>query len=319
MNNFKDKHILVTGGTGFIGSHLVQTLLKKKARVHTTFLSINPLSYFAQQKLEKKTSMHRVDITDYERVKDIIVKNSFDYIFHLAAEALVEMAYVNPRRTLETNIMGTVNVLEVARQYGKVKAVVVASSDKAYGKLLGGKYKETDALKGDHPYEVSKSAADLIAHTYSQTYKMPIVISRFGNIYGEGDTHFSRIIPGIMKALVNKNKFLIRSNGSFERDYLYVKDVVEGYLLLAENIEKSKGNAYNFGSADHYSVLSLVKLVEKSVHKKIPYSILNSEKNEIPYQSLNFEKVQKAFGWKPKTKMKNVLPFAYRWYKKILS
>lgn len=319
MNTFADKNILITGGTGFIGSHLVQTLLKKKAVVHTTFLSSNPLSYFFLQGLSRKTIMHRTDVTDYDGVKEIIVKNNIEYIFHLAAEPLVDVAYINPRRTLETNIMGTVNVLEAARQYGKVKAVVVASSDKAYGKLLGGKYKETDALKGDHPYEVSKSAADLIAHTYSQTYKMSIVTTRFGNIYGEGDLHFSRVIPGIMKALIQKKQFLIRSNGKFERDYLYVKDVVEGYLILAENIEKSKGNAYNFGSGDHYSVLSLIKIGEKSLHKKIPFSIQNTQQNEIPYQALDYIKINKAFGWKPKTKMQSILPVIYRWYKKTLT
>ena len=319
MNIFKGKHILVTGGTGFIGSHLVQELLKKGAWVHTTFLSSHPLSYFYQQGLYKKTIMHRVDISRFDEINEVVTKNSIEYIFHLAAEPLVEVTYINPHRALETNIMGTVNVLEAARLYGKVKAIVVASSDKAYGKLSSGKYKETDALKGDHPYEVSKSATDLIAQTYSKTYKMPIVTTRFGNIYGTGDIHFSRIIPGIMEALIQKKSLAIRSNGKFERDYLYVKDVVDGYLLLAENIEKSQGQAYNFGSEEHHSVLSLITLVEKSLHKKIAYSILNTAQNEIPYQSLDYTKIQKAFGWKPKTKIKSILPIIYRWYKKVLS
>lgn len=315
----KGKNILVTGGTGFIGSHLVQSLLKKGAHVHTTFLTINPNSYFFKEGLGKKVTMHRVDITNFFEIQEVIIKNSIEYIFHLAAEPLVEVSYINPRRTLETNIMGTVNILEVARLYGKVKAIIIASSDKAYGKLVSGKYKETDALRGDHPYEVSKSAADLISQTYFRTYKMPIVITRFGNIYGEGDIHFSRIIPGIMEAVIRKKKLELRSNGTFERDYLYVKDVVEGYLLLAENIEKSQGQAYNFGSEEHHSVLSLVKLVGKSLHKKIPYSILNTVQNEIPYQSLDYTKIQKDFNWKPKTKMKNILPVIHRWYKKIIS
>jgi len=319
MNIFKGKHILVTGGTGFIGSHLVQLLLKEKAEVHTTFLSSHPLSYFYQQGLYKKTIMHRVDITHFDEIQEVIVKNNIEYIFHLAAEPLVEVAYLNPRRALETNIMGTVNVLEAARQYGKVKALIVASSDKAYGKLSSGKYKETDALKGNHPYEVSKSATDLIAQTYHKTYGMPIVTTRFGNIYGEGDIHFSRIIPGIMESLIQKKDLKLRSNGTFERDYLYVKDVVQGYLMLALHIDEARGNAYNFGSDEHHSVLSLLKLSEKSLHKKIPYSILNTEKNEIPYQSLDCTKIQKAFGWKAKTKMKNILPVIHRWYKKIIS
>lgn len=319
MNFFKGKHILVTGGTGFIGSHLVQTLLKEKAQVHTTFLSSHPLSYFYQQGLYKKTIMHRVDITRFDEINEVITKNNIEYIFHLAAEPLVEVAYANPRRTLETNIMGTVHVLESARLFGSVKAIIVASSDKAYGKLSSGKYKETDALKGDHPYEVSKSATDLIAQTYSKTYGMPIVTTRFGNIYGEGDIHFSRIIPGIMEAIIQKKKLELRSNGTFERDYLYVKDVVKGYLLLAMNIDKARGHAFNFGSDEHHSVLSLLKLSEKSLHKKIPYSILNTARNEIPYQSLDCTKIQKAFGWRARTKMKTILPIIHRWYKKIVS
>jgi len=319
MNNFKGKHILVTGGSGFIGSHLVQLLLKEKAHVHTTFFSSHPLSYFYQQGLYKKTIMHRVDITHFYEIQEVITKNDIEYIFHLAAEPLVEVAYVNPRRALETNIMGTVNVLEAARLYGKVKAIIIASSDKAYGKLSSGKYKETDALKGDHPYEVSKSATDLIAQAYSKTYTMPIVTTRFGNIYGEGDIHFSRIIPGIMETVIQKKKLELRSDGTFERDYLYVKDVVKGYLLLAQNIDKAQGNAYNFGSDEHYSVLSLIKLAEKSLHKKIPLSILNTERNEIPYQSLDCTKIQKVFGWKAKTKIKKILPIIHRWYKKIIS
>lgn len=319
MNIFKGKNILVTGGTGFIGSHVVQSLLKKGAHVHTTFLTIHPNSYFCKEGLGKKVTMHRVDITNFFAMQEIIIRNSIEYIFHLAAEPLVEVAYANPRRALEINIMGTTNVLDAARLYGKVKAIVVASSDKAYGKLSSGKYKETDALRGNHPYEVSKSAADLISHTYYKTYRLPIVTTRFGNIYGEGDIHFSRIIPGIMEAVIKKKPLLIRSNGMFERDYLYVKDVVEGYLLLAEQIEKSQGHAYNFGSEEHHSVLSLIKLSEKLLHKKIPYSILNTAQNEIPYQSLDYTKIQKEFNWKPKTKLKNILPVIHRWYRKIIS
>ena len=318
MINFRDKNILVTGGSGFVGSHLVEELVKQKANVVTTFISTNPLAYFFSQGLNKKVKMVHLDVRDFESVFDTVTKFEIDYIFHLAAQALVETAYYNPRRTLESNIIGTVNVLDSVRLYPKVKAVVVASSDKAYGKLEKGKYKEIDPLRGDHPYEVSKSAADLIATSYFKTYNLPIVITRFGNIYGEGDLNYSRIIPGIMKSVVRGEKLEVRSDGKYVRDYLYVKDVVSGYLLLANNIEELKGEAFNFGSEDTHSVLELIKLAEKILRKKIKYNILNTVKNEIPYQSLDFTKIKKKLGWQAKSNLLKSINIIYKWYKKVL-
>lgn len=331
MNYFANKNILVTGGTGFIGSHLVEKLVKQKANVVTTFLTRNPLSYFSTRKFSEKVTMVNVDVCDYERVFDVVAKFNIDYIFHLAAQALVEPAYYNPKRTLYTNIIGTVNILESARLFPHVKGVIVASSDKAYGKLLRGrtssetsitrsdlhrdKYLENDPLSGDHPYEVSKSSADLIAYSYFKTYNLPVTITRFGNVYGEGDLNFSRIIPGIMKSIINNETLEIRSNGKYIRDYLYVKDVVDGYILLANNINKVKGEAFNFGSKENLSVLDLIKQVSKKLNNKVKYHILNTAKNEIPYQSLNFSKIEKTLGWRPRYSLKTTLPEIYKWYK----
>jgi len=317
IKKISGKNILVTGGTGFVGSHLVEQLLEKKANVITTFLTFNPLSYFFQKKLDKKVKMINVDICDFDKVFDIVTKFSIDYIFHLAAQPLVEVAFYNPKRTLYTNIIGTINILEAVRLYPKIKGVIVASSDKAYGKLDEGKYKENDPLKGDHPYEVSKSSADLIAYSYYKTYNLPVVTTRFGNIYGEGDLNFSRIIPGIMESLIKDELLEIRSDGKYVRDYLYVKNVVDGYLLLLNNIEKIKGEAFNFGSDETLSVLDLIKLVEKYLNKKVNYKILNSAKNEIFYQSLDYSKIKKL-GWQPKTKIKDVIKKIFWWYKKVL-
>lgn len=318
---FKNKNILVTGGTGFVGSHLVEELANQGANVVTTFLELDPNSYFFTQNLNKKVVMVNADVEDFEKMHDIITKNNIEYIFHLAAQALVETAFYNPKRTLTTNITGTVNVLESSRLYPKVKAVIVASSDKAYGKLNvvksrlnRDKYIETDPLRGDHPYEVSKSAADLICYTYFKTYGVPVVTTRFGNIYGEGDLNFSRIIPGIMKSLITNEKLELRSNGKFIRDYLYVKDVVSGYLLLAKNISKTKGEAYNFGSKETLSVLEVIKLVGKTLKKKVNYKILNTAKNEIPYQSLDFSKIKKQLGWDPKSTIKQTINRIETWY-----
>lgn len=309
----------MTGGTGLIGSHLVEELISQKANVVTTFQSINPNSYFFSQKLDKKAVMVNVDVCNYDELFNLVTKFDTEHIFHLAAQPLVEVAYRNPKRTLYSNILGTINVLECARLFPKIKGVVVASSDKSYGELAKKKYLETDPLLGDHPYEVSKSAAYLVSYSYYKTYNLPVVITRFGNVYGEGDLNFSRIIPGIMRAVINNETLQVRSNGKYVRDYLYVKDVVKGYLLLAQNIEKIKGEAYNFGSKETLSVEGVIKTVEKTLKKKVRYKILNITKNEIPYQSLDYSKIKKTLGWSPSYNISKVIKKIRRWYRGILS
>lgn len=314
----KNKNILITGGTGFVGSHLVERLIEEEANIITTFLTINPQSYFFTQRLDKKVKMINIDVCDFDKVFDIVTKFNIDYIFHLAAQPLVEVAYYNPRRTLYSNILGTINVLESARLFPKIKGIIIASSDKAYGKLSKDKYKEEDPLRGDHPYEVSKSSADLITYSYYKTYGLPVIITRFGNIYGEGDLNFSRIIPGIMKAIIKDEVLEIRSDGDYVRDYLYVKDVVDGYLLLLKKIKKIKGEAFNFGSNETLSVIQLINLIDKILKKKIKYRILNVAKNEIHYQSLDYSKIREKLNWWPKYSLSSVMFKIYNWYRKIL-
>lgn len=317
--NWTGKRVLVTGGTGFVGAHLVKELVKRGAEVTTTNLLLEPKSYFNQQKLNEKVAIANVDITNWEAIHDLISKTGPEYIFHLAAQALVDVAYYNPWRTIHSNVMGTTNILESARMTPGVKAIVVASSDKAYGKMGKEKYFEDSPLRGDHPYEVSKSCTDLISYSYFKTYGVPVTISRFGNIYGEGDLNFSRIIPGAIQALVKGEILELRSDGKFVRDYLYVKDVVDGYLLLAENIEKAKGEAYNFGSRETITVLQVLETIGFALGERVDYKILNQAKNEIPYQSLNFSKIEKAFGWKPKYTINGTAEKMQVWYEDILS
>lgn len=311
-------NILVTGGAGFIGSHLVEELVRRNEILVVVDIHDNPLSYFNLHKLSKKTEYIKADIRDFKKIKKIIDDYHITQIFHLAAEALVENAYKNPLETMETNIIGTVNILECARMSKNIKAVVVASSDKAYGKknskIKTQKYLETDPLAGDHPYEVSKSSADLIAQTYFRTYNLPVTVARFGNVYGEGDLNIDRIIPGIMKACCLNQTLEIRSNGSYVRDYIYVKDVVSGYILLLEKIGKTKGGAFNFGSEDSYSVLDLISLIENEIGKKIQYRILNTAKNEISYQSLDYSKAVKILNWKPQSSLESTIDRIYGWY-----
>lgn len=312
---FKGKKILVTGGAGLVGSHLTEKLAAIGAEVFVLDILVRPKSYFETQALEKKSKLLNVDLADLDGVKKTVSENEIEFIFHLGAQALVPEAFINPHRTFESNVMGTVNVLEAARLNRGVRAVVVASSDKAYGKDCVN-VTEDHALSGDHPYDVSKSATDLISTTYFKTYGLPVTVSRFGNIFGPGDLNFDRIVPGIMSSLIKSSTLEIRSNGEFRRDYVYVKDVVDGYLALAENIDKTKGEAFNFSSGINLSVLEIIEEASKALGKKIDFKILNNQKNEIPEQSLNFDKVQKLIGWKSGNTLEQGLVETYNWYKK---
>jgi len=314
MINLTNKNVLITGGVGFVGGHLVEELIKQKVNVTVVDINLDKKSYLFSKNLHNKAKIIMLDICDYKKLSILIGENKIDFIFHLAAQALVGDGYKNPKYTLENNIISTINVLEVVRNNSKIKGLIVASSDKCYGKLNKKQYVETDPLSGDHPYDTSKSATDLISTTYYKTYKIPVVVTRFGNIYGEGDLNNSRIIPGIMNSLVRGDVLGVRSDGRYVRDYLYVKDVVEGYLLLAKYINKTKGQAYNFGSNDTLSVLEVIRIAEKTLKQKIKYKILNTAKNEIPYQSLDFTKIKKELGWEPKGTMKDKLRTIYTWY-----
>src|SRR5680860_52464 len=213
-NYFKNKKVLVTGATGLVGGHIVEKLVTQGAVVFITRRSKDFRSYFMEKNLDQKTISAICDIKDCGRVFDVVSKYEIEYIFHLAAQPIVPTAFINPREALETNIMGTVNILEAARNCPNIKGVVLASSDKAYGKKCD-KADETNPMAGNHPYDVSKSCADLIARTYASTYGLPVAVSRFGNIYGPGDLNTNRIIPGIMKAIIFDETLEIRSDGTF--------------------------------------------------------------------------------------------------------
>lgn len=314
--NSNSKKILVTGGAGFIGSHLVKKLVETGFRVMVWDIQVKPLG--------KTVRFEKLDIRNQKKVEQSLQDFKPDFVFHLAAQAIVTSSYDNPLEALKTNVMGTVNILEAVRLNSSVQGLIVASSDKAYGKLESGKYKqsftsykETDALRGDHPYDVSKSCADLICQAYFKTYGLPICVTRFGNVYGEGDLHFDRIIPGICESIIKKKTLSIRSNGRYIRDYLYVKDVVEGYIFLMKNFNKIKGQAFNFSSSETLSVLELIKKVEEILKVKISYKILNTAKNEIPYQHLDDSKIKKL-GWKNQDSLSEGLKMTFNWYQTIL-
>jgi CDP-glucose 4,6-dehydratase len=315
MNNLKNKNIFVTGATGLVGSHLVEKLLDMSPnKIICLIRSHDPKSYFYSNGFDKKVVSVFGDLNDKERIFNIITKYEINDIFHIAAQAIVPTAYINPYEVLTTNILGTINILEAARLTPNIQSIVVASTDKAYGKDCIDAT-EDQALTGDHPYDVSKSCTDLIALAYHNTYNMPITVSRFGNIYGPGDLNFNRIIPGIFKSAILNQELQIRSDGKFIRDYVYVKDVVDGYIALAEKINISKGQAFNFSTGYNFSVLNLIDKIKKIIDKKINFKIINNQKNEIPEQSLNYKKAEKLLEWKAKYTFENSIQETFKWYK----
>lgn len=310
----RHSHILVTGGTGFVGSHLVEALVQRGARVVVPFRSIDHASYFMTQGLDKKVVLAQGDITDRRRITDIVSKYEIETIYHLAAQPIVDTAYANPVETITTNVIGTTHILDAAWQSATVQRIIVTSSDKAYGKS-DKTYSEDHPLAGDHPYEASKSAADIITTAYVKTYGAPVSTVRFGNIYGPGDLNMSRIIPSIVNSAITGEELALRSDGTFVRDYVYVGDVVDAYLYLLEHFDSARGEAFNIASDTSLSVLKLIESAQRILGIKIPYSIKNTQKNEIPSQHLNWSKIAKL-GWRPKFSLEMGLLETYAWYKK---
>ena len=306
------KNIIVTGGAGFIGSALVDKLVQQGHGV----IVMDDLSSGRKENIHPNVKFYNIDVRD-RKISEIFAKENPEIIFHLAAKPIVGEVYENPFEGIEVNVMGTVNVLEACRRQGGIESIIVVSSDKAYGKSKELPYKETFPLKGDHPYDVSKSSADLIAQAYFSTYNLPIAITRFSNVYGPGDLNFSRIIPGAIESAVKNKKLSIRSNGKMIREYTYVGDIADGCIKLAENIDKAKGEAFNFGSKNILNVMEVVKKIEEFLGKKINYEILDIAKNEIPEQYLDWSKAKTILGWEPKTSFEQGIKETYNWYKNL--
>ena len=237
MANFwRNKKVFVTGGTGFIGTYLVKKLIDEGAEVYCLVHEMLKDCNFVLLGLDKRTNLIYGNLLDFELIKFSLEKNNIDTVFHLAAQPLVQIALKNPAETIRTNVFGTLNILESCRQNNNIKRIIVASSDKAYGTHDELPYEEDFALRGVYPYDVSKSCADLLAQSYGKTYKMPVAITRLSNVYGGGDLNFDRIVPETIKHLLFNEPIIIRSDGKFIREFIYVKDAVAAYIELAEKI-----------------------------------------------------------------------------------
>ncbi len=316
---WKNKKVLITGGTGLLGSEMTDELVQMGADVTLIVRDRVSRSRIYLEKIYKRVSIAYGDITDLAFVERVVGENEIDSVFHLAAQTIVRIANASPISTFESNIKGTWNVLEASRIHLKsVKRIVVASSDKAYGISDVLPYDETTRLVGRYPYDVSKSCTDLIAQSYWHTYKIPVSITRCGNLFGPGDLNFSRIIPGTIFSVLKNEIPVIRSDGKFVRNYFYIKDAVSGYLTIAENIERAQGEAFNLGTNERYSVLEITNMILKIMKSKLKPIIKNEATNEIVEQFLSIKKANSLLKWKASYSAERALRETIEWYKKYV-
>ena len=319
-NYWHNRNVFITGATGFLGSWLTKYLLEKKSNITALVRDWVPKSKLIYDDSISRINIVRGNIEDYFILERILNEYEVDTVFHLAAQTIVGIANNNPISTFETNIKGTWNILEACRRNRKIKKILVASSDKAYGDQSKLPYDEKFPLFGRHPYDVSKSCADLICRAYFETYKIPVCITRCGNFYGGGDLNFNRIIPGTIRSILNSEPPVIRSDGSFIRDYFYIEDAVIAYLLLAEKMDDNSihGEAFNFSNEIQITVLDLVNRIIKLMDSSLKPVILDEATNEIKHQYLSAKKAREMLGWKPIYTLEGGLERTIRWYRKFL-
>lgn len=313
------KNVFVTGCTGLLGSYLVKELIDQGANVTGLVRDQVPRSNLYQGSQFEKMNVVKGALEDMQTIERALGEYEIDTVFHLAAQAIVGVANRHPVSTFEANILGTWNVLEACRRQPLIKRVIVASSDKAYGDQEQLPYDEDMPLNGKHPYDVSKSCADLISHTYYNTYGLPVCITRCGNLYGGGDLNFNRIIPQTIQLVLEGKAPEIRSDGTFIRDYFYIEDAVKAYLLLAEKMEEKglAGEAFNFSNEIQLTVLELVDKILKAMSSELKPRILNQGTHEIKHQYLSAEKARKLLDWKPDYSIDEGLEKTIEWYREF--
>lgn len=318
MRNFwTDRRTLVTGATGLLGSWLTKSLLEKGAEPVCLVRDWVPQSELVLSSVFENARVVRGELSDLEFIERVLAEYEIDTVFNLAAQTIVTIANNSPLSTFESNIRGTWVLLEACRRVPFVKQIVTASSDKAYGAQKELPYKENMPLEGRHPYDVSKSCADLIAHSYAHSYGLPVAITRCGNFYGGGDLNWNRIVPGTIRSVARDEAPLIRSDGKFLRDYIYVEDGAEACILLAEKLAENpelKGEAFNFSTETPVSVLELVEQILKKMNSKLEPRILSQATNEIRDQFLCSQKARELLAWQPRFKLEEGLARTVSWY-----
>jgi CDP-glucose 4,6-dehydratase len=319
---WRDRPALVTGATGLVGGWLVKRLLAAGADVVCLVRDWIPDCELVRSDDIERVKTIRGDVRDRDCLERTLGEYEIDTVFHLAAQTIVGIANRNPVSTFESNIQGTWNLLEACRRSPAVKSIVVASSDKAYGDQTVLPYSETTPLQGQHPYDVSKSCADLIAHTYAVSYQLPVAITRCGNFYGGGDLNWNRIVPGTIRSVLRNERPIIRSDGNYIRDYFYVEDGAAAYMTLAEALAKRpelRGEAFNFSYELQISVLDLVRRILSRMDSHLEPDVRNQASNEIRHQYLSASKAKEQLGSQPIYTLDNGLAGAIAWYRRYLT
>jgi len=315
---------LVTGAQGFLGSWLAERLLEEGARVVVPRRDVPALSRFRLDGLEERCDVVLADVLDRESLGRVVNEYEPDLVFHLAAQTIVGTANRSPLGTFETNVRGTWNLLEAVRALGEetpVQAIVVASSDKAYGHHDELPYREDFPLRASYPYDVSKACADLVARSYTQTYALPVAVTRLANIYGPGDFNLSRIVPDTATRLVRGERPVIRSDGTPERDFIHVADAVEAYLAVADSLARPelRGRAWNAGVGEPVPVLEVVERLIAASGLDVEPDVRGSGKpsGEIDRQWLDSTAIRQELGWRPARALDEGLAETYAWYARV--
>jgi CDP-glucose 4,6-dehydratase len=317
------RRTLVTGATGIVGAWLVKRLLGAGAGVVALVRDADPQSELLRSGNIRHVSVVNGALEDYATLERAISEHDIDTVFHLGAQPIVATALRSPLPTFEANIRGSYNLLEACRVHqALVKRVVVASSDKAYGDGPSLPYTEDMPADGRHPYDVSKSCTDLLARTYAHTYGLPITITRCGNIYGGGDLNWSRIVPGTIRSLLLGQRPVIRSDGRFTRDYIFVEDVVDALMTLAERSgdEGIRGEAFNLSPERSVSVLDITRRIQMLMNRvDLDPIVLNEARAEIQDQYLDSTKAHVRLGWRARFDLDEGLTQTIAWYREFLA
>ncbi|MBV8546762.1 MAG: GDP-mannose 4,6-dehydratase [Acidobacteria bacterium] len=318
---WRDRTTFVTGGTGLVGSWLVRRLADAGADVVCLVRDWVPQSEVVASGVLANVKVVRGDICDAALMERVIGEYEIDTVMHLAAQTIVGIANRNPTSTFETNIRGTWVLLEACRRAPKVRQIVMASSDKAYGDQDVLPYDETTPLQGKHPYDVSKSCADLIAQTYAVSYDLPVVTTRCGNFYGGGDLNWNRIVPGTVRSVLRNQRPVIRSDGQSIRDYFYVEDGAAAYMLVAERLAADRslaGHAFNFSNELQVTVLDLTNDILRLMGSSLEPEVRNEATNEIRHQYLSAAKAREQLAWSPVFTLEQGLARTIDWYRSFL-